>query len=49
MKAACAVNLHNTVTVSQDRLGRRVAKLQTLRMREICAAVRFCLGCDVDG
>jgi mRNA interferase MazF len=49
MKAACAVNLHNTVTVSQDRLGRRVAKLQSLRMREICAALRFSLGCDVDG
>jgi mRNA interferase MazF len=49
MKAACAVNLHNTITVSQDRLGRRVAKLQSLRMREICAALRFSLGCDVDG
>jgi mRNA interferase MazF len=49
MKAACAVNLHNAVTVSQDRLGRRVAKLQSLRMREICAALRFSLGCDVDG
>ena len=49
MKAACAVNVHNTVTVSQDRLGRRVAKLQSLRMREVCAALRFSLGCDVDG
>ena len=25
MKAPCAVNLHNTVTVSQQRLGKRVA------------------------
>jgi mRNA interferase MazF len=49
MKAACAVNLHNTVTVAQDRLGRRVAKLHSLRMKEICAALRFSLGCDVDG
>ena len=49
MKTPCAVNLHDTITVSQDRLGRRVAKLQNLRMREICAALRFSLGCDLDG
>jgi mRNA interferase MazF len=47
MKAPCAVNLHNAVTVSRDRLGRRVAQLSSLRMREICAAVRFSLGCDL--
>jgi len=47
MKAPCAVNLHNAVTVSQDRLGRRVAHLSSLRMREICAALRFSLGCDL--
>lgn len=47
MKLACAVNLHNTITVSQDRLGRRLARLNPLRMSEICAALRFCLGCDV--
>jgi mRNA interferase MazF len=47
MKSACAVNLHNAVTVSQDRLGRRVARLSPFRMNEICAAVRFSLGCDV--
>ncbi len=46
MKAACAVNLHNAVTVSQDRLGRRVAQLSSGRMREICAALHFSLGCD---
>jgi mRNA interferase MazF len=46
MKAPCAVNLHHAVTVSRDRLGRRVAQLSSLRMREICAAVRFSLGCD---
>ena len=46
MKATCAVNLHNAVTVSKDRLGRRVAQLQTARMNEICAALRFSLGCD---
>jgi hypothetical protein len=42
----CAVNLHNAVTVAQNRLGRRVAQLSSLRMSEICAALRFSLGCD---
>jgi mRNA interferase MazF len=46
MKAPCAVNLHNTITVSQNRLGKRVARLSALRMSEICAALRFSLGCD---
>jgi len=48
MKAACAVNLHNAVTVSQQRLGKRVAQLSAARMREICGALRFSLGCDGD-
>ena len=47
MKGPCAVNLHNAVTISQDRLGRRVAHLGSLRMSEICAALRFSLGCDL--
>ena len=46
MKATCAVNLHNVVTVSQSRLGRRVARLNSKRMIEICASIRFALGCD---
>jgi mRNA interferase MazF len=46
MKSPCAVNLHNAVTVSQQRLGRRVAQLTAARMNEICAAVRFSLGCE---
>jgi hypothetical protein len=33
MKAPCAVNLHNAVTVSQRRLGKRVAQLSSARMR----------------
>jgi mRNA interferase MazF len=48
MKAQCAVNLHNAVTISQNRLGRRVAQLSSWRMREVCAALRFSLGCDLD-
>jgi len=47
MKGPCAVNLHNAVTISQSRLGRRVAQLSSLRMGEICAALRFSLGCDL--
>ncbi len=47
MKAACAVNLHNAVTISRNRLGRRVAQLSSLRMGEICAALRFSLRCDL--
>ncbi len=48
MKGPCAVNLHNAVTVSQQRLGKRVAQLGALKMRDVCAALRFSLGCDLD-
>jgi mRNA-degrading endonuclease toxin of MazEF toxin-antitoxin module len=44
MKAPCAVNLHNAVTVSRQRLGKRVDQLNSARMNE--AALRFSLGCD---
>jgi mRNA interferase MazF len=47
MKLPCAVNLHNAVTVAQERLGRRVAQLSPPRMTELCAALRFSLGCDI--
>ena len=46
MKQPCAVNLHNVVTVSRDALGRRVARLDSHRMREVCSALAFALGCD---
>ena len=46
MKSPCAVNLHNPVTISQQRLGRRLSKLNSARMKEICAALAFTLGCD---
>ena len=45
MKGRCAVNLHNAVTISQERLGKRVASLSGARMQEICAALRFSLEC----
>lgn len=47
MKRACAVNLHNAVTVSQGRLGRRIARLSPSRMSEICEALQFSLGCNL--
>jgi len=46
MKTSCAINLHNVVTISVDRLGKRIAQLNSARMNEICAALRFSLGCD---
>ena len=45
MKDMCAINLHNVVTVSKAHLGRRVAMLGPERLREICAALGFALGC----
>jgi mRNA interferase MazF len=45
MKLLCAVNLHNAITVSQQRLGKRVARLGAGRMDEICAAMQFAIGC----
>jgi mRNA interferase MazF len=45
MKGRCAVNLHNAVTVAQKRLGRCVGALSAERMREVCAALGFSLGC----
>ena len=46
LKGPCAVNLHNTSTVPQRELGRFVAQLSRERMDQICAALRFSLGCD---
>jgi mRNA interferase MazF len=47
LKGPCAINLHNLVTVSQHLVGKRVAHLNPQRMDEICAALRFSLGCDI--
>jgi len=46
MKGRCVINLHNAVTVSQQRLGKRVARLGQRRMSEVCSAMRFALGCE---
>lgn len=45
MKGPCAVNLHNVVTVSKTHLGRRVAVLGPERLKEVCSALGFALGC----
>ena len=46
MKRRSVVNLHNVITISRQCLGRRVARLGARRMNEVCAALRFSLGCD---
>ena len=45
MKGPCVINLHNVVTIPQVWLGRRVATLSPAKMREVCTALRFSLGC----
>jgi mRNA-degrading endonuclease toxin of MazEF toxin-antitoxin module len=45
MKNSCAINLHNVVTVSKSNLGRRVATLSPERMKAVCGALGFALGC----
>ena len=47
MKGECAINLHNVVTVSKAHLGRRVAVLSPERLKEVCGALRFALGCSL--
>ena len=46
MKMPCAINLHKIITVPKTRLGQRVAFLNDGRLREICAAMNFALGCS---
>lgn len=46
MKRTSAVNLHNIVTVRQAALGRRLTGLPVERMRQVCSAIGFALGCD---
>jgi mRNA interferase MazF len=46
MRRPCAANLHNLVTIDRKGLGRRLAQLDSRRMREVCRALAFALGCD---
>jgi mRNA interferase MazF len=45
MKDACAINLHNIVTVPKTGLGKLLVSLDEQRINEVCAAVAFALGC----
>jgi mRNA interferase MazF len=45
MKNACAINLHNIVTVPKAGLGRLVVSLEARRLDQVCAAMAFALGC----
>ena len=38
VKSPCTVDLHNAVTVSQQRLGKRAARLSSARMNEVCCS-----------
>src|SRR5579863_4397661 len=40
-KSPCAVNRHDVVKVSQQRLGTRVARLSSAAVNEVCAALGF--------
>ena len=48
MKQPCAVNAHNLITVQREVLGRRITQLSAARMRAVCVAIAFSLGCDTD-
>ncbi len=46
LKRPCSVNLHHLVTVPKKTLGRRLGQLGSERMRQVCRAASFSLGCD---
>jgi mRNA interferase MazF len=46
MKGPRAVNLHNVVTIPKDQVGKRVGQLSAERMKQLCSALRFSLGCE---
>lgn len=48
MKGPCAVTLHNVTTISQARLGTRIASLSSEQMERICRALRYAIDCDCD-
>jgi mRNA interferase MazF len=46
LKQTSAVNLHNLVTLQQNVIGRRLAHLSDAKMRDVCRAIGFALGCE---
>jgi len=47
LKHPSAVNLHNVLTIEKGIVGRRVARLGDEKMRDVCRALGFALGCEV--
>jgi mRNA-degrading endonuclease toxin of MazEF toxin-antitoxin module len=46
LRQSCVANFHNIMTVNQEGVGRRLTQLSRERLREVCAALNFALGCD---
>ena len=46
LRQPCVANLHNIMTVNQEGVGRRLTQLTPQRLREVCAALAFALGCN---
>lgn len=46
LKLPSAVNLHNVLTIEKGMVGRRVAQLGEQKMRGVCRALGFALGCE---
>ena len=46
MKRPCSVNLYHMVSVPKRGLGARLAQISPSRLRRVCAAISFSLGCD---
>jgi len=46
LKQPSAINLHNVLTIEKGIVGRRVARLRDEKMRAVCRALGFALGCE---
>ncbi len=46
LKQPSAINLHNVLTIEKGIVGRRVARLGDEKMRAVCRALGFALGCE---
>lgn len=49
LKHISAVNLDNVLTVSKERLQRRVGRLDPEKMDKICRALALATGCELSG
>ncbi len=46
MKRPCSINLHHLVSVPKKGFGARLAQISPSRLRQVCKAISFSLGCD---